>query len=173
MIWMAVSSKSCVCLLHRTSPSLVAKNVISLLLVLTICWCLCVKSTLVARRCLVCPVYSLGQTLLAFSLLHFVLQGQTCLLLQVFLNFLLLHCNPLWWKWHLFWVLVLEDLIGLHTAVQLQLLWHQWLGHRLGLLWHWMVCLGIEQRSFCHFWDCNQLPHFGLFCWLWGLLHFL
>ena len=45
-------------------------------------------------------------------------------------------------------------------------------GHRLGLLWYWMVCLGNEQRSFCHFWDCTQVLHFGLFCWLWELLHF-
>ena len=32
-----------------------------------------------------------GKILLAFDLLHFVLQGQTCLLLQVSLDFLLLH----------------------------------------------------------------------------------
>ena len=35
---------------------------------------------------------SLGKALLAFDLLHFVLQGQTCLLLQLSLDFLLLHC---------------------------------------------------------------------------------
>ena len=35
-----------------------------------------------------------------------------------------------------------------------------------------MVCLGDEQRSFCHFWDCIQVLHFGLFCWPWWLLHF-
>ena len=40
--------------------------------------------------------------LLAFAPLHFVLQGQTCLLLQGFLDFLLLHSSPLWWKGHLF-----------------------------------------------------------------------
>ena len=34
-----------------------------------------------------------------------------------------------------------------------------------------MVCLENEQRPFCHFWDCNQVLHFGLCCWLWGLLH--
>ena len=34
-----------------------------------------------------------------------------------------------------------------------------------------MVCLGNEQRSFCHFWDCTQVLHFGLFCWPWWLLH--
>ena len=41
---------------------------------------------------------------------------------------------------------------------------HYWLGHRLGLLWYWMVFLGNEQRSFCHFWYCIQVLHFGLFC---------
>ena len=40
-----------------------------------------------------------------------------------------------------FWVLVL-GLVGLHRTSQLQLLQHHWLGHRLGLLWYWMVCLG-------------------------------
>ena len=38
---------------------------------------------------------SLGETLLAFALLHFILQGQICLLLQVFLDILLLHSSPL------------------------------------------------------------------------------
>ena len=32
---------------------------------------------------------------LSLILLHFVLQGQTCLLFQVSLDFLLLHSNPL------------------------------------------------------------------------------
>ena len=159
----------------------------------------------------------LGKILLAFSLLHFVLQGQICLLLQVPLDFLLLHSNPLWWKGHIFgvnyrgfgegngiplqysclenprdrgtsWAAIygvtqsrtrlkwlrssIEGFVDLHRIGQLQLLWHQWLGHRLGLLWCWMVSLGNELRSFCHFWDCTQILHFGLFCWLWGLLHF-
>ena len=82
-----------------------------------------VISCVVGRGCLIWPVYCLGKTVLAFALLHFVLQGQTCLLFQVFLDFLLLHSNPLWWKGHLFWVLVLECLVSLHRAVQLQLLW--------------------------------------------------
>ena len=42
----------------------------------------------------------------------------------------------------------------------------------LGLPWYWMVCLGNEQRSFCHFWDFILVLHFRLFCWLWWLLHF-
>ena len=48
-------------------------------------------------------------------------------------------------KWISFWVLVLEGLVGLHWTVQL--LQHYWWGHRLGLPWYWMVCLGNEQRS--------------------------
>ena len=42
-----------------------------------------VFSCVVGRGCLLWPVHSLGKTLLAFVLLHFVLQGQICLLLQV------------------------------------------------------------------------------------------
>ena len=72
----------------------------------------------------------------------------------------------------IFWVLVLEGLVDLHRTVQLQLLQHYWSGHRpvsiSALLWYWMVYLGNKQRSFCHFWDCIQVLHFGLFCWLYG-----
>ena len=75
-------------------------------------------------------------------------------------------------KGHLFCVLVLEGLVDLHRTIQLQLLQHYWLGHRLGLLWYGMVCLQNRQRSFCRFWDCIQVLHFVLFCWLWWLLHF-
>ena len=64
-------------------------------------------------------VGSLGKTLLAFALLHFVFQGQTCLLLHVSLDCPLLHSSPLWWKGYLFLVLVLEDLGGLHRTVWL------------------------------------------------------
>ena len=40
-------------------------------------------------------MHSLGRIQLVFALFHFVLQGQTCLLHQVPLDFLLLHSNPL------------------------------------------------------------------------------
>ena len=83
-----------------------------------------VFTCVVGRGCFLWPVGSLGKTLLAFALLHSVFQGQGCLLLQVFLDFLLLHSSPLWWKGCLFWVLVPEGLIGLQRTVQLQLLQH-------------------------------------------------
>ena len=76
-------------------------------------------------------------------------------------------------KGHLFWVLVLKRLIGLHKTIRLQLLQCYWSGHRPRLPWYWMVCLGNEQKSFCRFWDCIQVLHFGLFRWLWWLSHFL
>ena len=66
------------------------------------------------------------------------------------------------WKGHLFWVLVLEELIGHHRTIQLQLLQHYWLRHILGLLWYWMVCLGNYLRAFRHFCDCTQVLHFRL-----------
>ena len=58
-------------------------------------------------------------------------------------------------------MLVIKVLVGLHRAIQLQLFHHYCLGHRLGLPCYWMVCLGNEQRSLCHFWDCIQVLHFG------------
>ena len=106
-----------------------------------------VFSCVVGRGCLLWPVRFPDITLLAFALLHSILQGQICLLLQVFLDFLLLHSSPLKWKGHLFWVLVLKALVGIHRIVQLQLLQHYWSWHRLGLLWYWMVCLGNKDHS--------------------------
>jgi len=54
-----------------------------------------VFSCVFGRGCLLRTVHSLGKTLLAFALLHSILQGQICLLLQVFLDFLLLYSSPL------------------------------------------------------------------------------
>ena len=132
MICAPVSSQSCFCWLYRASPSLAAKNISSPSLaanqpdfsidhlVMSMCR---VFSRVVGRGCLLWPMCSLGKTLLAFVLVHFVLQGQTCLLFQISFDFLLVHSNPLWWKGYLFLVLVLESLVGLHRTIQLHLLW--------------------------------------------------
>ena len=97
MIWATVSSWSCFCWLYRASPSSAAKNIINLILVLTIWWCLCVESSLLLlEEGAIWPVCSLGKTLLAFALLCSAFQGQICLLLQVFSDFLLLHSSPLY-----------------------------------------------------------------------------
>ena len=47
MIWATVSSQSCFSWLYRASPSLAAKNIINLILVLTIWWCPWIESSLV------------------------------------------------------------------------------------------------------------------------------
>ena len=47
-------------------------------------------------------VFSWAKTLLAFPLLHFAFHGQTCPLLLVSLDFLVLHSSPLWWKAQVF-----------------------------------------------------------------------
>ena len=65
---------------------------------------------------------SLGKTLLPFDLLHSVLQVQICLLLQVFLDFLVCIQDPYDEKEMFFWVLVLKGPVDLHRTVQIQLL---------------------------------------------------
>ena len=173
MIWSTVSSQSCFCWLYRVSPCLATKNIINLILVLAIWWCTCIESSLV------------------------LLEEGVCYDQSVFLQNSISHCPALFcsprtnlpviprvsWlptfafqslimKRTSFWLLVLEGLVILLRTVQVQLLHHYYLGHRLGLLSYFMICLGNEQRSSCHFWDCIQILHFGVFCWLWWLLHF-
>ena len=161
MIWATVSSQSCFCWLYRTSLSSATKNIINLISVVTIWWYPCVESSrVVGRGCLLWPVCSLGKCL--FCPASFctprpnfpITPGISWLPTFTFQSPIM--------KRTYFLVLVLEGLVGLHRTIQLQLLQHYWLGHRLGLLWYWMVCLGSEQRSFCRFWDCIQVLHFRL-----------
>ena len=168
MIWATVSSQSCFCWLYRASPSLTAKNIMSDFgidhLVMSICR---VASGIVGKGCLLWPVHSLGKTLLAFTLLHSLLPrphlpvtpGVSWLPTFAFLSPIMKKTS--------FGDVSSRRSVGLYRTIQLQLLQHYWLGHRLGLQSYWMVSLGNQQRSFCHYWDCIQVPHFGLFCWLW------
>ena len=157
MIWATVRSQSCFGWLYRASPSLAAKNIGNLISVLTIWWCPCVESSLEFLEVDVCyDQCVLLENSISLCPASFCTPSQTCLLLQVFLDFLLLHSSPIWWKGYLFWVLVLEGLVGLHRTVQRQLLQHNCLGRRLELLWYWMVALETE-RSLCCLWDCIQV----------------
>ena len=173
MIWATVSSWSCFCWPYRASPSLAAKNIINLISVLTIWWCPCVESSLVLLEEGVCYDQCIFlENFISLCPASFciprpnlpVTPGVSWLPTFAFQSPIMKRTS--------FWVLFLKGLIGLHRTLQLQLLQHYWLGHRLGLLWYWMVCLGNEQRLFCRFWDCIQVLHFGLFCWPWWLLHF-
>ena len=106
--WSTVSSRPCFCWLYRDSQSDFSIDY----LLMYICR---VISRVVGRWCLLWLACSLVKALLAFALFRFVHQGQTCLLLQVSLEFLLLHSNPLRWKGCLFLLFVLECLGVLHS----------------------------------------------------------
>ena len=77
----------------------------------------------VVDRRLLWPVHSLNK-IVSFPLLHSVLQGQTCLLLQVSLDFLLLHPVPYDEKDIYFFGISSMKSVSLHRTVQLQFLWH-------------------------------------------------
>ena len=103
MIWATVSSQPCFCWLYRAFLSLAPKDIINLIFVLTIRCCPLVELSLCCwKRVFALTRAFSRQNLLAFPLLHFVLQGQTCLLFQVSPDFLLLHSSPLWQRGHLF-----------------------------------------------------------------------
>ena len=89
-------------------------NIVNLTSVLTIRWCVCIELSLV------CYDQYVLLTKLCYPLPCFIFYSKI-LLFQVSFNNLLLHSNPLWWKGCIFWVSVLEGLVGLHRTVQLQL----------------------------------------------------
>ena len=81
-IWATVSSQSCFCWLYRAPPSLDAKNIINLILLLTIWWCPSIESSLVLLEEGVCSDQCILLAKLCYlCLVIFVLQGQTCPLL--------------------------------------------------------------------------------------------
>ena len=173
MIWATVSSRSCFCWLYRASPSLATKKynqsdfgvdhlVMSMRRVF---------SCVFGRGYLLWPVHFLCKTLSLCPASFLIPRPNLPVTPGVSWLPSFAFQSPIM-KRTSFWVLVLKGLVGLHRTVQLQLLQHYSLGHRLGLWWYWMVCLGNEQRSFCRFLDCIQVLLFGLFCWPWWLLHF-
>ena len=123
MIWATVSSQSCFCLQYRASASLAAKNIINLILVLTIWWCPCVESSLVLLEIGVCydQCVLLAKLLLAFAQLHFIFQGQTPLVLQVLLPSYFCIPVPYDKKDIFFLVLPLGGVVSLHRTIQLEL----------------------------------------------------
>ena len=98
-------------------------------------------SCVAGKWCLPWPVCSLDKILLAFALLHFVLQGQTCLILQASLDFLFLHSNPLWWRGHLFFGVSSRKSWRSSQNHSTSASSGSVFGNRLGLLWCWIICL--------------------------------
>ena len=128
-----------------------------------------VVSYTVPRACLLWLVHSLSTTLLAFDLLCFVFKAKFAFYSGYLLIFYFRIPVPYDEKDIFFWgVFVLEGLIGLHRTVQLKLLQDYWLGHRLGLLWYWMICFGKKPKISLSFLRCTQVLHCGPFYWLEG-----
>ena len=128
-----------------------------------------VISCAVGKGCCLWPVCSLDKTLLALPCFILYCKAKLNLLLLSISWLLTFAFQSLMMKKDIFFLaFVLEGLVGLHRTIQIQLLQHRWLGHRLGLLLCWMVCLGNESRSLCHFWDCIQVLHFGPLCFCVG-----
>ena len=132
--------------MYRASPSFTAKNMINLILVLTIWWCPCVELSLVCWKRVFAMTSAISwQNSLSLCPASFCTPAVSWPPTFAFQSPIVkstsfLHVSS-------------KGLVDLHRTVQLQLLQHYWLGHRLGLLWYRMVCLGNEQRSFCRFWD--------------------
>ena len=129
----------------------------NLIYVLTFWWCPGIKSSVVEKGCLLWPMHSLGRILLAFALLHFARWNLSVIPGIPWLPTLAFQ-SPIMYRTSFFFflVLVLEGLVGHHRTDQLQFLWHQCLGNRLGLIWCWMVYLGNKLGSLCSFWECSQ-----------------
>ena len=87
----------------------------------------------IGRGYLLLSLHSLGKILLAFALLYFVLQGQICLLLHYLSTSYFCIQVPYDEKDIFFGVSSRRSCKSSRT-IQLELLWHYWLGHRLGLL---------------------------------------
>ena len=109
---MSHSFRSCFCWLYRASSSLAAKNIINLILVLTIWWCPCVESSLVLLEEGVCYDQCVLLAKLYEPLFCFILYSKAKFagleLFQVFLDFLLLHSSLLSLKGYLLGLLVLK-----------------------------------------------------------------
>ena len=163
MIWATVSSRSCFCWLYRASPSLAAKDIINLILILTIWWCPCVESSLVLleEAFAVTSVFS-WQNSVSLCPASSVLQDQISLSSRYFLTSYSCIWVPYNEKDIFFGVLVLEGLVNLPMKKRSFFSITGW-GIDLD-------CCDIEwfplevNRSFCLFWVCIQVLHFGLFC---------
>ena len=174
MVWATVSSWSCFCWLYRASPSLTAKNIINLISVLTIWWCPCIESSLVLLEEGVCYDQCISwQNSISLCPASFHIPRPNLPVTPGVSWFSTIGAfqSPIVKRTSFLGVSSKRSCRS-HRTIQLLLLQHYWLGHRLGLLWYWMVYLGNEQRSFCRFWDCIQVLHFRLFCWPGWLLHF-
>ena len=170
MIWATVSSWSCFCWLYRASPSLAAKSIINLILILTIWWCPCAESSLVLLEEVVCY----NQCILLANSVSLcpasfcsprpnlpVTPGVSWLPTFAFQSPVMKRTS--------LWVLVLEGLVRLHRTLHFQLLQHYCSGHRLGLLSYELFALETNRDHSVIFEIASK--YCILNSWLWWL-HF-
>ena len=140
--WGTVSSQSYFCWLYSDSPSLAIKNIINLISILTIRWCLCVESCLCCwKRVFAMTSVFCWQNSVSLCPASFCTPRPNFPVTPGISWFPTFAFSPLKWKGHLLWVLVLELLVGLHRTIQLQLLQHYWFGHTPDYVYIFYRCL--------------------------------
>ena len=117
-----------------------------------------VLSCIVGKECLVLPACSLHKSLSAFAPLHLYSKAKLACFSRYLLTFTFAFQSFVRKRTFFFLVLVLE---GLYRISQLQLVWHQWLGHRFvttvmlyGLPWKWIeiILSFLRLHSSAAFW---------------------
>ena len=136
MIWATVSSWSCFCWLYRASLSLAAKNIINLILVLIIWWCACRVMCCWKRVYAMTSAFSLQNSVSLCPASFYTPRRNLPVTWSISWLPTFAFQSPMMKNDILLLLLVLEGLVGHQRTVQLQLLWHYCLGHRLGLLWY-------------------------------------
>ena len=146
MIWATVSSWSCFYWLYRASPSLATKNIINLILVLTIWWCPCVSLLLCCWKGVFAMTSAFSwQNSISHCPASFCIPRPNLPVIPgIYWLPTFAFQSPIK-KRTTFWGVSSKRSCRSRRTIQLQLLQHYWLGHRLGLPWYWMVCLGNEQ----------------------------
>ena len=170
MIWATVSSQTCFCWLYRASPSLAEKNIINLISILTIWWCPCVESSLALLTEGVCSDQCVLLEKLCYFLPCFILYSKANLPVTPDISWLPAFAlqSPMMKSTSFFDISSRRSSLNCSASSSLALV----VGAQTWITVIVYDFLGTEQRLFCHFWDCTQVLHFGLLCWLWRLLHF-
>ena len=140
MIWATVSSRCYFCWLYRASLSSAAKNISDFCighLVMSMCR---VIAWVVGKECLLWSACSLHKTVILFPASFCTIRQNLPVILGISRLPTFAFKSLMMKNTSFFFGVSLKSVVGLHRTSQLQLLWHQSLGHRCGLLWCWMVC---------------------------------
>ena len=162
MIWVTVSSRSFFFpWLYRVSPSLVAKNIISLILVLTVWWCPSLLSCW-KRVFALTSVFSWQNSVNLYTASFCTPRPNLPVIPGISWLPTFAFQSPMM-KWTFFFGVSSmrscrsSQNHSTSASSALEFGTQPWITVML------MVCLRNEPRSFCHFWDCIQVLHFRLF----------